>query len=348
MEPTEPLTEDRRDPSGDPVPGSRRQGALAAAGALVVAAFLVAITLPTGSDSPGRDAGPDRPSVSPTPPRPTDYIRRSSVELVANPRTRLLDIGITEDGTIAAVWESRDREDQALAIDRPDGTAYVADPGQLLVSVVTAPGGLLVHRADYYKVGVLRTSGAMDPVTLTDVPVEPQPGDVAVDLGSGPRIFRADDATVYALPAGHAVGARAGFVTPDGTLVVSKVPGVLAGNGDTAVEAHTGSSAAGVRVTYDAGATWRAVPARAIMSGPVASAAVAVDGTVLLADVTGTVTEIPRDGSPSVLADAPRLAQLQAVGDRVWGVARHGGRGPLFWTDDSGATWHPMAVPGLH
>ena len=123
---------------------------------------------------------------------------------------------------------------------------------------------------------------------------------------------------------------------------------MLAGNGDTAVEARTGSGAAGVRVTYDAGATWRAVPARAITSGPVASAAVAVDGTVLLADVTGTVTEIPRDGSPSVLADAPQLAQLQAVGDRVWGVARHGGRGPLFWTDDSGATWHPMALPGLH
>ena len=63
------------------------------------------------------------------------------------------------------------------------------------------PGGLLVHRADYYKVGVLRTSGAMDPVTLTDVPVDPEPGDVAVDLGNGPRIFRAEDATVYALPA---------------------------------------------------------------------------------------------------------------------------------------------------
>ena len=347
MEPTEPMTEDRRDPSGDPAPGGRRQGALAAAGALVVAGLLVAITLPRGSEAPGRDAGPDRPTASAAPPPATNYIRRSSQELVADPRTRLLDVGITEDGTIAAVWESRDREDQALAIDRPDGSAYLADPGQLLVSVVTAPGGLLVHRANYYKVGVLRTSGAMDPVTLTDVPVDPEPGDLAVDLGSGPRIFRADDETVYALPAEHRVGARAGFVTPDGTLVVSKAPGVLAGNGDTVVEAHTGSSA-GVRITYDAGATWRAVPARALMSGPVASAAVAADGTVLLADVTGRVTAIPRDGRPVVLADAPQLARLQTVADRVWGVGRYGGRGPLSWTDDGGATGHTVALPGLH
>ena len=326
----------------------RRQGALAAAGALVVAAFLVAITLPTGSDSPGRDAGPDRPSVSPTPPRPTDYIRRSSVELVANPRTRLLDIGITEDGTIAAVWESRDRQDQALAIDRPDGTSYVADPGQLLVSVVTAPGGLLVHRADYYKVGVLRTSGAMDPVTLTDVPTDPEPGDLVVDVGSGPRIFRAEDATVYGLPRQPGARVRGGYITPDGKLVVSRGPGLLAGDGDTAVETRTGHDGAGVRVTYDAGATWRAVPARAIMSGPVASAAVAVDGTVLLADATGTVIEIPRDRSPSGAGRCPPARPAPGRRRPGLGVARHGGRGPLFWTDDSGATWHPMALPGLH
>jgi hypothetical protein len=348
VDPTESLAEPRHDASEDPAPGSRRQGALAAAGALVVAALLVVITLPKGSDAPGRDTEPEGPTVSPTPPPPTSYIRPSSVALVADPRTRLLDVAIAEDGTIAAVWESRDREDQALAIDRPDGSKYVADPGQLLVSVVTAPGGLLVHRADYYKVGVLRTSGAMDPVTLTDAPVDPEPGDVAVDLGNGPRIFRADDATVYALPAGQRAGARAGFVTPDGTLVVTKVPGVLAGNGDTVVEARTGPGAASLRVTYDAGATWREVPAGAIISGPVASAAVAVDGTVQLADVTGTVTAIPRNGRPSVLADAPQLAQLQAVGDRVWGVGRYGGRGPLSWTDDSGATWHSIALPGRH
>ena len=310
-------------------------------------AFLVAITLPRHSEAPGQDAGPERPTASPAPPPATNYIRQSSAELVADPHTRLRDVGITEDGTIAAVWETRDGEYQALAIDRPDGSRYVADPGQLLVSVVTAPGGLLVHRADYYKVGVLRTSGAMDPVTVTDAPVDPQPGDVAVDLGEGPRIFRADDATVYALPDPPGAGARAGYVTPAGTLVVSTVPGLVAGNGDTVVEARTGSGAAGVRVTHDAGATWRAVPARAGTSGPVASAAVAGDGTVLLADETGTVTAIPRGGRPSVLADAPELAQLQAVGDRVWGVGRYGGRGPLSWTDDAGATWHRVAVPGL-
>ena len=347
MDPTEHVTEERPDPGGDPSPGGRRQGALAVLGALVVAAFLVAITLPSGSDAPGRDAGPDRPTVSPTPPPATDYIRRSSVTLVANPRTTLRDVAISADGTIAAVWDSRDGEDQALAIDRPDGSAYLADPGQLLVSLVTAPGGLLVHRADYYKVGVLRTSGAMDPVTVSEASVAPRPGDVSVDLGDGPRIFRADDATVYALPADHA-GARAGFVTPDGSLVVSTVPGLLAGNGDVVVEARAAGPDSDVRITYDAGASWRDVPARSLRAGRVASTAVAADGTVLLTDASGTVTTVPREGRPTAAADAPRLAALQAVGDRVWGVGRYGGRGPLSWTDDAGATWHTVALPGLH
>lgn len=345
---------DPTEPSGEPAFGGHRQGALAAAAALVVAAFLVAITLPQDSAAPGRDAEPDRPTSSPTPPPVTDYIRQSSAALVADPHTRLRDVGISQDGTIAAVWESRDGEYQALAIDRPDGSAYVADPGQLLVSVVTAPGGLLVHRADYYKVGVLRTSGAMDPVTVTDEPVDPQPGDVIVDLGEGPRIFRAEDATVYALPAKQAAGARAAYVAPDGTLVVSKGPGLLAGNGDTVVEARTAHDAGdpaqlvGLRVSHDAGGRWRTVPIRAVASRSVDSVAVAGDGTALVADVTGAVIAIPRDGMNAVLADAPQLGLLQAVGDRVWGVGRYGGRGPLSWTDDAGATWHTVALPGLH
>jgi hypothetical protein len=193
----------------------------------------------------------------------------------------------------------------------------------------------------------------MDPVALTDVPADPEPGDVAVDLGDGPRIFRAEDATVYALPAKQAAGARAAYVTPDGTLVVSKVPGLLAGNGDTVVEARTAHDAGnpaqlvGLRVSHDAGGRWRTVPIRVVASRSVASVAVAGDGTALLADVTGAVIAIPRDGMPAVLADAPQIGQLQAVGDRVWGAGRYGGRGPLSWTDDAGATWHTVALPGL-
>ena len=348
MDATEPETHERPDPFGeqpdDPGRGGRRQGALAAAGALVVAALLVAITLPQHSDAPRRDAGPDGPTSYPAPRPPSNYIRQSSAELVADPHTRLRDVAISQDGTIAAVWESRNGHDQALAIDRPDGSAYVADPGQLLVSVVTAPGGLLVHRADYYKVGVLRTSGAMDPVTLTDVPTDPAPGDLVVDLGDGPRIFRAEDATVYALPRQRGTRVRAGYVTPDGTLVVSRARGLLAGIGDTAVE--TRDDGPGVRITYDAGATWRRV-ARAVRAGSVTSAAVARDGTVLLTDGAGEVTAVPRGGRPAVLAHAPPLGGLQTVDDRIWGVGRYGGRGPLSWTDDAGATWHRVPVPGL-
>jgi hypothetical protein len=90
------------------------------------------------------------------------------------------------------------------------------------------------------------------------------------------------------------------------------------------------------------------VPDREITSGPLASAAVAADGTVLLTDASGALTAIPREGRPAPLPEAPPMADLQSVDDRVWGVGRYGGRGPLSWTDDAGATWHSVALPGLH
>ncbi|MET1059903.1 MAG: hypothetical protein ABWX84_09910 [Nocardioides sp.] len=353
MEPIESVAEARPDPSGDPGPGSRRQGALAAVGALVVAAFLVAITLPSGPDVPESDREPDRPTTSPNPPPPSNYVRQSSAALIANPQTRLRDVAVTEDGAVAAVWESPDGEDQALAVDRPDGSTYVTDPGQRLVSVTTAPGGLLTLREYYSKVGVLRTSGAVDPVALTDVPVDPEPGDVVVDVGDGPRIFRPDDATVYGLPASRRAGARAGYITPGGTLVLTTRRGPVVGNDDTVVEVRTApdvgdpEQVVGLRVSHDAGEHWRTVPARALGSVSVDSVAVAGEGTVLLADASGNLTAVPREGRPTRLADAPQLAALQTVGARVWGVARYGGRGPLWWTEDAGATWHRVDVPGL-
>ena len=158
MEPTEPLegirAPDADDESGAPARGTRRrQGAGAAAGALVVAAALVAITLPDNDP----DAAPDRDPRQPTStPSPSDYVKRSSAELIANPQTRLRDVGIAEDGTVAAVWESPDGTSQALAVDRADGSTYVTDPGQVLFSVTPTPGGMLALREDYYKVGILR------------------------------------------------------------------------------------------------------------------------------------------------------------------------------------------------
>ena len=84
---------------------------------------------------------------------------------------------------MAAVWESPDGTGQALAVDRADGSTYITNPGQVLISVTPTPGGMLALREDYYKVGILRSSGAMDPVSVKDAPVDPEPGDVAVDLG---------------------------------------------------------------------------------------------------------------------------------------------------------------------
>ncbi len=409
MDPTEPVAgirvPDADHESEEPARGTRgprgRQGAGIAAGALVVAAALAAVTLP--SDAP--DATPDRDPQQPTAsPAPSDHLEQASVELIADPQSRLRDVGIAEDGTVAAVWESRDRTSQALAIDRVDGSTYLTNPGQTLLSLTPTPGGMLAPRTGHGEVGVLRSSGAIDPVSIEDRPEDPEPGDVAVDLGAGPRIFRPEEATVYRLPElpePSGATARAGFITPDGVLVVSTLtasgdpgraagtavwrdgtwdlsvqdrgptalPGPVAGNGETAVVVRTQDTAGadevtGIRVTHDAGRSWREVPTHALPSGSLTGVAVTWDGTTLLTDsedvltaVTrygtglhtdrdGVVIAVTRDGATIVLPDAPELSQLQAAGTRVWGVARYGGRGPMWWTDDAGATWHRAPPPG--
>ena len=153
MEPTEPLTEDRRDPAGDP--------ARAAAEGRARRRWRAG-----GRGLPGRDRPPRPPRADGTPartapvspaPSPSNFIRRSSVALVADPRARLLDISIPRRHH-HVVWESRDKKTRLSPSTVPTDRRTSPNQGQLLVSVVTAPGGLLVHRADYYKVGVLRTS----------------------------------------------------------------------------------------------------------------------------------------------------------------------------------------------
>lgn len=360
----------------------RRQGAAVAVGALVVAAALVAITLPD-TDEAARDRD-DRPTVPSSRPPPSDYVQQSSATLIADPQSRVRDIGIADDGTVAAVWEYRDRTSQALAVDHPDGSTYVTDPLQPLLSLTPAPGGLLTLRDYYSTVGLLRPYGGISPITVDDAPVEPEPGDVAVDLGTGPRIFRPEEATVYGLPALRGASARAGYVTPEGALVVATAaeggqtagtavwrdgawdlsrrgrgpatsPGLVAGNGDSVAVVSSGDQEGGqpdpvalVLVSHDGGRRWREVPVRADVSGSTSTVAVADDGTVLLADDEGHVTAVRRDGAWVRLAAAPAVQQLQSVGGRVWGLGRSGGRGPLWWTDDAGATWHRAPLPGLH
>ena len=109
-------------------------------------------------------------------------MQQSSATLIADPQSRVRDIGIADDGTVAAVWEYRDRTSQALAVDHPDGSTYVTDPLQPLLSLTPAPGGLLTLRDYYSTVGLLRPYGGISPITVDDAPVEPEPGDVA-----GPR-----------------------------------------------------------------------------------------------------------------------------------------------------------------
>ena len=110
-----------------------------------------------------------------------------------------------QDGTIAAVWESRDREDQALAIDRSRRLGVRRRPG--------AAAGVGRHRARRPP----RASGGATTRWASCGPRAPwtrspsptcrwtrSPVTWPSTSAAGQRIFRADDATVYALPAKHA------------------------------------------------------------------------------------------------------------------------------------------------
>ena len=350
MEPTEPLTEDRRDPSGDPAPGGRRQGALAAAGALVVAAFLVAITLPTAlrRAGAGRRAGPAHRLPDPA----------SPVEL--HPPV----VGGARRGP--AHPAPRRRHQPRTAPSPPSGSPATGrtrrSPSTGPTARRTSPtrGSCWCRSSPRPEASscIARTTtrwaccGPRAPWTRSPSPtcrVDPRARrrgrrPRGAGRGSSGRTTRPSTPC----PREHGAGARGGYVTPDGTLVVSRVPGLLAGNGDTVVEARTGSGA-GRRPGH-------VRRGRHLAGGPrpgdhLRSRRLGRGGRRrhrAARGRDGAVTAIPRDGRPAVLADAPQLAQLQAVGDRVWGVGRYGGRGPLSWTDDAGATWHTMALPGLH
>ena len=80
------------------------------------------------------------------------------------------------------------------------------------------------------------------------------------------------------------------------------VPGPVAGSGDTAVVVRTvrdgrRRGVAGIRVTHDAGRTWREVPTRGLPSGSLTGVAVTGDGTTLLTDSEGVLTAVTRDGT---------------------------------------------------
>lgn len=358
----------------------RRQGAGAAIGALAAAAALVFITLPKSGT--GDHDTPPAPTPTPTV-APSDYVRQSAVRLIADRRSTALDVAVAEDGTVAVVWVSRDRDLKALAMDRPDGTRYAAVPEVDLFSLTPVPGGMLALRANYYRVALLGSNGAMDPLTLSAEPAEPVTGDVVVDLGDGPRLYRPDDATVYALPESPG-DAAAAYLAPDDALVVATstdvggpdqragwatlragrwktgdlaagddvYPGRVAGTGDTLVvtadhDAAGRRTLAGLALSRDGGSSWQRFRPGELPLPDVAEATVDRDGTVLLAAADGRLVRITGDGAVQALGTAPRLDRLQSMGRRTWGVGQSG-RGPLWWTSDGGRTWNAESLPGLH
>lgn len=358
----------------------RRQGAGAAIGALAAAAALVFITLPQSGT--GDHDTPPAPTPTPTV-TPTDYVRQSAVRLISDQRSRAMDLAVAEDGTVAVVWVSHDRDLKALAMDRPDGTTYAAVPEVDLFSLTPVPGGLLALRANYYRVALLGSNGAMDPLTLATERADPTQGDVVVDLGDGPRLYSPDDATVYALPETPG-DAAAGYLTPDGALVVATAtdvggpgqnagwatlrsgrwetevlaagddvyPGRVAGTGDTLVvtadhDRFGRRTLAGMALSRDGGGSWQRFRPGELPLPDVAEATVDRDGIVLLAAADGRLARITGDGEVQTPDTAPRLGHLQSMGRRTWGVGPSG-RGPLWWTSDGGRTWNAEALPGLH
>jgi hypothetical protein len=361
-------------------PSAGRRGIGVVLAVVAVAALLLFITRPEGTGPEADDGSTPTPTPSST---PQDYIRTDARRLVESARSRVVLASQAYDGTRFAIWTADDAEDQVLAIDRTDGSSYVARLRDPVSSLTPVPsGGLVAIRALRLCCSLLGNDSRLDPLEVSDERVDPAPDDVAVDLGRGPRIYRPSDATIHRIPElPRGVVAHAGFVTAEGSLVISTtasggsgragtgvwrdgrwtltteargdrvLPGPVAGRGETVVVVRTRDAAdgglpvAGVRITHDGGGTWREVPLGSLAGREVTSVAVA-DDSALLTDGDGRVHRIDLEGGPRLLEDAPSVTGLQSVGDYVVGQDPNL-RGPFRWTLDRGSTWEQAPPPGL-
>ncbi|RYP86197.1 hypothetical protein EKO23_09550 [Nocardioides guangzhouensis] len=372
------MSEDQQ--PGPPVPTRRSIGVVLAVAA--VAAALLFLTRPEGTGSTPGGGGSPTPTPSAA---PSDYIRTDARRIILSGRSRVLLASQAYDGTRFAVWVAGNGEDQVLAISRTDGSSYVARLRDPLYSLTPVPsGGLVAVREMRFCCSLLGDDSRLDPLEVSDERIEPAQDDIAVDLGNGPRIYRPSDATIYRIPQlPRGTIARSGFVTADGSLVVSTLtdlgepgqasgtgirqdgrwslstegrgdralPGPVAGQGDTVVVARTRDAADGgipvdgLRMTLDGGSSWREVPLGLLAGHELTSVAVVGDGA-LLTDGDGRVYRLEREGGPRLLDEAPQVTALQSVGEYVVGQDPNL-RGPMRWTTDGGRTWEQAPPPGL-
>ena len=359
-----------------------RRGIVVVLAVAAVAAVLLFLTRPEGNGStPSDQASPSTPPSA----TPSDYIRTDARRLILSARSQVVLASQAYDGTRFAVWVAGNRDDQVLAIDRTDGSSYVARLRDPLYSLTPVPsGGLVAVREMRFCCSLLGNDSRLDPLSVSDERIDPGPDDVAVDLGNGPRIYRPSDAAIYRIPQlPRGTIARAGFVTADGSLVVSTLtdlgepgqasgtgvwqdgrwslttqghgkralPGPVAGQGDVVVVARTrdatdgGLPLDGLRFSHDGGATWREVPLGPMTGHELSSMAVVGD-TALLTDEDGGLYRLGTEDAPRRLDEAPPVTGLQSVGEYVVGQDPNL-RGPMRWTTDAGTTWEQAPPPGL-
>jgi hypothetical protein len=274
----------------------------------------------------------------------------------------------TSDGSIAVVWRSIDQPlpTWALVIRAADGTVTgvgLDEPFYL----TPIPGGWIA--ASSAQVSLVSTDGARTSLGPKSAARPARAGDVLVQTGESPVLYRPDDGSWADLPAdaphvaayvtrdGHVLGCRRDLrrrrveVWRD-EQVVAHVRGdscVMTGSGDTVAVAALGDAADGsipvvalVR-SDDSGQSWHELVTPQDLD--LASFSIGSDGTTFVTGTDGRLVITQPDGTQFVARDEHGVGF--ATDDRMCALAYGQSKGPLSCSDDDGATWHETTLPGL-
>lgn len=383
----------------------RRRLAIAGATATVVVSVGVGAALVMLPDQETLvTASPATPSPSSPlspPPSANSSAERTARKVIEAPGSSIFYVAGSEDGTVAMVWrecEGASRDDSgterdsfgcrnALAIRSANGSVSLVPLSKPVWGLTAVPGGFLGNGSNLFDARIFAADGSSTPASVSREQRLPRPGDVAVQWGSGPRIYRPSDRTVYEIPAPPDGAANyGGYLTPAGELIVTTLtslgePAQAAGwathdgrrwhsqqvvHGPKAAAGDVAGNGKHVTALFNAVAQFGDDDSR-----PLDRMLLSHDGGLSWDElrspdpgafeigsivVTPSGTTLATDAKANVYRVSldGKLAKTDVpgtgfftAGKRVYAMSSRKADGSLWWSEDDGLTWQRTSLPGV-